>query len=172
MRNGSDVAPNQEGELIVRGPQCHARLSQQAGRNPQCAARRLVLHRRSRPAATRTAFSPSPDGSRNSSSAAARTSRRPRSRKSSIPIEAVLDCAVVGIAARASRRGSGAVHRAAARPDDRNRSRAGPLPGAALGLQSAASRARDRRNPSHRVGQDHTLQAARAAESLNALAAF
>ena len=60
---------------------CHARLSQQAGRNAQCACATAGITPAISPAATRTAFSPSPAGSRSSSSAAARTSRRPRSRK-------------------------------------------------------------------------------------------
>ncbi len=74
--------------------------------------------------------------------------------------EAVLDCAVVGIPHE--HLGEVPALFVVPRPGKtrRKRRRAGALPGAAVGLQGAAHRATDRRDPAHRIGQDHTLQAA------------
>ena len=70
---------------------------------------------------------------------------------------AVLDCAVVGVPHE--HLGEVPALFVVPRPGKtiENEPLLDPLPGAAIGVQGAAQRADDRRNPSHRVGQDHTL---------------
>ncbi len=155
-----DVAPGEEGELIVRGPERDARLSQQAGGNRKGAAQRLVSHRRS--GAERRERLPHHHGAAEGADHPRRAEHRAgRDRGGGEYVSAGARLRSGRRAARFARRSAGAVRGGAQGAGDRDRRAARALPRAALRLQGSARGASDRVDPAHRIGQDHPLQAAR-----------
>ena len=160
-----DVAPSQEGELIVRGPNVmpgyHNKPEETKMRCAPAGITPAIWRR-----ATRTAFITITGRLKELIIRGGQNIAPAEIEEVVNTFAAVLDCAVVGVAHE--HLGEVPALFVVPRPGQRCRKRgaARPLPHASVGVQGAAHRANDRRNPSHRVGQDHPLQAARIIKGL------
>ena len=156
--SGRDVEPGARRRTDRARPQRHARLSQQAGRN-RSALRDGWYHTGDLAKADANGFLTITGRLKELIIRGGQNIAPAEIEEVVNTFEAVLDCAVVGVPHE--HLGEVPALFVVPRPGNTVESEcaAGALPRSPVGLQGAAYHSADRGDPSHRLGQDHTLQA-------------